>query len=85
MPEAFDPSPLLRPGNLRSAATIDDGREIVEKLLTCDDGDLLADLMEHAVDKSERAHAVIFELLRRIRWPDKDERTTGIEFVGRMR
>lgn len=83
MAEPFNPDRLLRPGTLRAAATIDDGREIVDRLLTCDDGDLLADLMEHAVDKTERAHAVIFELLRHVRWPDKDDRTTGVEFVGR--
>lgn len=53
----------MNPRNLMNAATFEDASEIARKLLDPDiSGDELADLMEHAVDKTERAHAVIFYL-----------------------
>lgn len=83
MAEAFRPDVLLRPDTLRVAATVDDAREIVDRLLSESDPDVIGGLMEHAVDKTDRAHAVVFELVRRIRWPEKGE--TGVQMASRMR
>lgn len=72
--------PLLHPTTLQTAATVDDASEIVERLLSTTDPDLLADLMEHAVDKSDRAHAVIYLLVCRVRgWTPAG---SGVEMVA---
>lgn len=57
------PNPLSA-RQLYNAAVIDDARELARRLLDPSvAGDDLADLMEHAVDKTDRAHAVIFYLI----------------------
>lgn len=79
MAEPYRSEPLLNPRALHSAATLDDGAEVASRLLVSDDADEVADLMEHAVDKSERAHAVIYALLAKCRgW----ETTSGVEMVA---
>lgn len=81
MAEAWNPDPLLRPVTLATAATYDDARELLGKLLAEQDPDLLADLMEHAVDKSDRAHALIYLMVSRLRGWDSPE--DGVRMVSR--
>lgn len=79
--EPFRPDPLLRPERLLAAATFDDARELVDRMLEELDADILANLLEHAVDKTDRAHAVVFELVTRLRFAEQP-RVSGVELVA---
>lgn len=70
---------LLDPTTLLAAATFDDAQELVARLLVETDGDALADLLEHAVDNSDRAHACLFLLLLHARGAPTE--ATGVEIV----
>lgn len=60
------PGSPMDPSRLYGALIFDEARELAEKMLDPEtDPDEVADLIEHAVDKSDRAHAVIFYLLVR--------------------
>lgn len=61
------PASAMDPSRLYGALIFDEARELVGKMLDpATDPDTIADLIEHAVDKSDRAHAVIFYLLVRV-------------------
>jgi len=71
---------ILDPGELLAAATIDDAAELVNRLLTEPDPEILADLLEHVVDQSDRAHAVLALLVLTARGAPVSE--TGVELVN---
>jgi hypothetical protein len=74
------PADPLSPSRLYSAVVFEEARDLVGKLLAEPDPDVLADLIEHAVDKSDRAHAVIFMLVASARdWPME----SGVEIANK--
>lgn len=62
-------------GMLYGTLIFEEAIELVDRLLTEQDASLLADVMEHVVDKSDRAHAVLMLLTMRARGIDMP--TTG--------
>ncbi len=52
---------------LYGAVMFDEAKELVAKLLTEKDGEILADILDHVVNSSDLSHAVLFLLLAHAR------------------
>ncbi len=74
---------LLKPTNLRNAATFDKATDILKEILHSDNPDVIGDALEAAASDADLAEAVMFRLLVVVRgWATEDNQQTGVEMVA---